>query len=127
MADDWLLRAVQVLTGLESDRVAAGREAVRFWGFKHVTDELLTGSVDAAVAATLLVEGTTLLIDRGVDARQVHRKIRRDKDVWGTFAKIRAADLLLRAMRSDVEVRLEHGRSQGAHADLRFVIPELGA
>jgi hypothetical protein len=125
MGDDTVLRAVELLTGLEPSRVAAAREVVSSWGLAHVSAELLAGTVDAAVAATLLVEGAAHLVDRGVEARQIRRKLRLDRDVWGTFAEIRAADLLLRGMGGDVEVRLEHERSRGAHPDFRFFIPEL--
>lgn len=74
-----------------------------------------------AVAATLLVEGIDALVAHGVPRERLMRKVRLDREIWGTWAEIRAADLVLRAMRGDVALQIEEGRSRGAHADLRFV------
>jgi hypothetical protein len=123
--DASLLSSVKVLTGLDPDRVTAARDEVRRWGFQHVCDELLSGTIDAAVAATLYVEAVNRLVEQGVERRQAHRKIRQEPNVWSTFAEIRAAELLLRGLDGEIEVRLEHGRSRAAHADLRFVMPAL--
>lgn len=119
-----LLHWTHSLTGLEPARVVAAREEIASWGFEHLSRELLPETIDAAVGATLLVEGIRHLVERGAREDQLRKKVRSDREVWGTWAEIRAADILLRTLQEDAEVRLEEGRSQGAHADLRFILPD---
>lgn len=122
---DFFLHWTEVLTGLARDRVAEARNRVASSGFEAVSAELLLPNIDSAVAATLLVEGFDALVERGADGPQLLKKIRVDREIWGTWAEIRAADILLHAM-PDAELRLEQGRSRGAHADLRFLFPDGG-
>ena len=127
-SDAFLLYWTKVITGLEPERIRSARDEIATWPADHPARALLAESVDAAVAATLLVEGIGKLVAHGVPVERLRRKLRVDREVWGTWAEIRAADLVLRAMRGDVELRLEEGRERGAHADLRFVHAEaLGA
>lgn len=114
-----------VLTGIEPERVERAREEVRGWGYAHVSDELLDDTVDAAVAATLLVEGVEKIGEHGVARQRLLKKLRKNQDVWGTWAEIRAADILLRTIGRDSTLHLEEGRSRGAHADLRFLPANL--
>jgi hypothetical protein len=101
--------------------VIAARKEVATWGWEHTDRELLEHTIDGAVAATLLVEALGQIEDHGVDRSRLLKKIRLDREVWGTWAEFRAADILLRTIYPDAELRLEEGKSRGAHADLRFV------
>lgn len=114
----------QVLTGIEPERVLAARQEVARWGFEHCERELLQADLDAAVACTLLVEGIDNFVDHGVPRERLLKKLRQDREVWGTWAEVRAADILLRSAYPDAELRLEEGKSKGAHADLRFLFPD---
>lgn len=122
--DESLLYWTEVLTGLEPERVVRARDEIADWGFEHVGAEMLADTVDAAVAATLLVEGIDNIVAHGPPAARLRKKLRQDRDVWGTWAEVRAADILLHWVEEDTEVRLEEGRSQGAHADLRLLSPD---
>jgi hypothetical protein len=119
--EDTLLSWTQALTGLAPERVRAARVQVRSWGFEHTTRELLAPSIDAAVAATMMVEDIAALAARGVARDRLLRKVRHDREVWGTFAELRAAALILQTMPPELMPRVGEGRSAGAHADLRFV------
>ena len=119
-----LAKWTHILAGLEPERVRAARAEISSWSPSNPARHLLVETVDAAVASTLLVEGIDKLVAHGVPREQLMRKVRLDREIWGTWAEIRAADLVLRAMRDDVELRLEEGRSSGAHADLRFITPQ---
>jgi len=121
-----LLRWTHAVTGLEPERVDAARAEIATWRTDHPARTLLTNTIDAAVAATLLTEGVDKLVSHGVPRERLHRKLRLDRELWGTWAEIRAADLLLRTMPADAELRLEEGRSEGAHADFRLLSASLG-
>jgi hypothetical protein len=121
--DELILHWTEALTGLEPARVRQARERIASWDLPHVGKELSAATVDAAAAATLLVEGIERLQERGVQHAQIRKKLRRDWELWPSWAEIRAADILLRFMGDDVELRLEEGKSKGAHADLRFLFP----
>lgn len=110
---------VEVLTGIEAGRCVAALEEVDSWGFPHVAAELLVDSVDAAVAATLLVEGIDMLARRDVPRERLLKKLRTG-DFWPTWAEIRVADVLVRAHKEPLAVELEAQRTAGAHADWRF-------
>src|SRR3712207_6095583 len=120
MVDPHLLHWTGALTGLEPDRLTNAWAQVASWDFAHLERELLTGSVDGAVAATLLVEGIDHLVAHGVARTKLMAKLRGDRDVWPTWAELRAADVLLTTADDDAEITLEAGRSGGAHADMRF-------
>jgi hypothetical protein len=117
-----VLHWTEMITGLEAARTTAALEQIAAWGYAPLSDELLAPTVDAVVAATLLVEGLDFLVDHGADEARIRKKLRQDRQVWGTWAEVRAADILLRWM-PEAELRIEEGRSGGAHADLRFVVP----
>jgi hypothetical protein len=120
-ADDGLAHWTHVLTGLDPDRVGVARREVASWGWEHTDREFLDDTVDAAVASTLLVEAVDRIQTHGVERARLLKKIRLDREVWGTWAEFRAADILLRTIYPDAELRLEEGKSRGAQADLRFV------
>jgi hypothetical protein len=124
LTSEWLTYWTEALTGLDPERVTAARQTVAGWEFDHVSRELLDDSVDAAVAAVLLVEGIEALDQRGVDYKRIRKKLRNDPAVWGTWAEVRAASALLYWAGPDAELRLEEGRSKGAHADFRILLPE---
>lgn len=117
-----ILHWTERVTGLEPARTTEALERVAGWGYEALSRELLAPTIDAVVAATLLVEGIDYLVEHGADEGRIRKKLRQDREVWGTWAELRAADILLRWM-PDAELRLEEGRSRGAHADLRFHLP----
>jgi len=117
----------ETLTGLERARIEAAHEQIDRWGFEHLSRALLAEDIDAAVAATLLVEGVATIAAHGVAMERLLKKLRMDRDLWGTWAEFRAADILLRGMPHGTEVRLEEGRSKGVHADFRVLPPGEGA
>lgn len=121
-ADD-LLRWTGVLAGLEADRVRTAREGVRALGFPHVADTLLTPTVDAAVAATLLWEGIETLCERGVQRSKLISKLRDAGQFWSTWAELRVASMLTEVADSDVEVELEPGGKSSAQPDVRLRTP----
>lgn len=94
------------------------------WGFAHVDSELLDDTVDAAVGATLLIESMDKLVQHGVDRERLLKKLRKEPSVWSTWAEFRAADTMARWAGDGAEVRLEEGRSKGAHADFRVVVAD---
>jgi hypothetical protein len=122
IADDGLYYWVDTLTGLERERVSSALDEIASWGWKHTTDAFLCDEVDSAVAGTLLVEAIDELVSGGIDRARVLKKVRQDRQVWGTWAELRAGALLRTMVFPEAEMLLEDGRSQGAHADLRFLL-----
>lgn len=118
---DELLLWTETLTGLEPERTASAREEIESWGYPHVTREMGANTVDSVVAATLLVDALTRLEEAGADHARLLKKIRKDREVWGTWAEIRAAEGILQTVAPGAELRIEEGKSAGAHADLRFL------
>lgn len=118
------LHWTELLTGLDPARVMAARDTVASWGLEHLDRELLTNTVDGAVAATLLVESIESISSRGVPIRQLLKKLRQDTDFWGSWAELRAAAILLHWTEERAELRIDEGRSRGAHADLRILTPD---
>jgi hypothetical protein len=112
----------EVLTGIESGRCIAALDRVARWKLAPVSAELLADDVDAAVAATLLVEGMDALVARGVPEIRLLKKLRTG-DFWPTWAEIRIADMLVRLHEEPLDVELEAERTKGAHADWRFRFP----
>lgn len=51
-------------------------------------------------------------------------KLRNDREVWAAWAELRAAAILTKLADPDAEIELEHGRSGGAHSDLRLKLPD---
>src|SRR4051812_7864300 len=122
MPDDGLLYWVNTLTGLAEERVRQALNEVASWNWEHSDIAFLHDDVDAAVAGTLLVEAVSELESGGLERPRLLKKIRQDKDVWGTWAELRTGALLRKMVFPDAEIRLEEGRSKGAHADLRFLL-----
>jgi hypothetical protein len=119
-----LLAWTETLTGLAPDRTGAARDVIASWGYPRLTSELVADSIDSVVAATLLIDAVERLEQAGVDRARLLKKLRQDPEVWGTWAEFRAADSILRTFARDAELRIEEGKSAGAHADLRFVRPD---
>jgi hypothetical protein len=118
-----LLSWVERLTSLEAERCTVARERIGELGLQAVSRELLEGSLDAAVGAVLLVEGLDRLVAAGVPESKLLSKLRRDPDLWPTWAEIRAAALLLDVAADAIE--LEVDRAAGRHAD--FILHSEGA
>jgi hypothetical protein len=95
---DELLLWTETLTGLEPERTASAREEIESWGYPHVTREMGANTVDSVVAATLLVDALTRLEEAGADHARLLKKIRKDREVWGTWAEIRAAEGILQTV-----------------------------
>lgn len=121
--DPFILLWSEKLTGLEPERISAARDELASWDFPRLSAELLSDTVDDYVATTLLVEGVRKLEEAGVPRVRLLKKLRLDNEVWSTWSEFRTADILLRWM-GEAELRLEEGKSRGAHADFRFVLPE---
>jgi hypothetical protein len=117
-----LARWTQRLTGLPPDWVLPALERVESWKLNHVSAELLADSVDAAASATLLCTSMDELAARGIPAQRWIKKLRHDQTVWSAWAEVRVAAILARSQYAEAQVRLEEGRSQGAHPDLRFLV-----
>jgi hypothetical protein len=119
-----LLHWTEVLTGLEQARVEQARETIASWGLPHVDSEFLDDTIDSAVGATLLIDSIDKLVEHGVGVERLLKKLRQEPSVWSTWAEFRAADIMVRWSGDESEVQLEEGRSQGAHADFRVVLPD---
>jgi hypothetical protein len=117
-----LARWTERLTGLPSDWVLDALERVESWTLEHVCAELLSDNIDAAAAATLLCQSLDELAARGIPEQRWIKKLRRDRTVWSAWAEARVASILARSQYARAEIRLEEGRSGGAHADLRFLL-----
>jgi hypothetical protein len=121
---DPILHWTEALTGLQADRVVAARGQLAEWDIEHLNRELLADTVDSAVASTLLVESSETIASHGVPPERLRKKLRQDKQFWGTWAEFRAAEILLRWFGDEAEIHLEEGRSRGTHADFRIVAPQ---
>lgn len=113
---------VSVLSGIAPDRCVAALDEIERWALPNVSAELLADNIDAAVAATLLVEGIDRLDEQGVPRKRLLKKLR-TQDLWSTWAEIRVADVLVRSHDEPLGVELEPDRASGAHADWRFQFP----
>lgn len=74
----------------------------------------------------MLVESVNGLTDRGVEKSRMLAKLRRDPDVWPTWAEIRGAELLARHSRPDARLLIEPRRAQGRHSDFAFEVAGQG-
>ncbi len=120
MTGDYLLEATKKLTGLDPERVREARERIQGLGIAHVTRVLVDApSIDAAVAAVLLDDSVTRLIERGIERTKLLSKLRNDRDVWPTWAELRAAQQIASCLADGGELQLEPDRAQGRHADFR--------
>jgi hypothetical protein len=111
-----------VLTGLEPERVVAALAAVNEWRLPRVAAALDEDTEDAAVAATLLVEGIALLDERGVPRARLLKKLRTG-DFWSTWSEIRVATVMVEYHGEELGVELEPDRAAGAQPDWRFQFP----
>lgn len=114
--DDTLLTWVQGLLGLDKVRVEAAASNVAAWNIAHLNHEFFSRpDIDNAVAVTQLCDAVLLLERAGIPKTKLIAKLRRDKDVWPTWAELRAAALLLRV--TNGQLQLEVNRQLGKHAD----------
>lgn len=121
MTPDRLLDATRKLTGLDPDRVRDAQERIRALGIAHLTEALIdTPTIDAAVAAFLLDDSFNWLVARGIERTKLVSKLRNDRDVWPTWAELRAARQIATYIAEGGEIQLEPDRSQGRQADFRI-------
>jgi hypothetical protein len=90
------------------------------WNIAHLTRNLMPTTADGVLGAVFLVESFDDLVARGVDPNKLLGKLRRDPDVWPTWAELRAAGLLARSVNPDAQLLVEPDRAKGRHADLVF-------
>jgi len=109
----------EVLAGIDERRCLDRYDEMVGWGLQRVDQALAADTVDAMVAATLLVEGIDRLGEAGVERARLLKKLR-TSEFWATWAEIRIADVLLRSTEEGMSVELEPGRAGGAHPDWRF-------
>jgi hypothetical protein len=121
--NDLLLNWVEKLTGLQTTRVQDAIQCAVSWRIDHIQRELIDRpSIDTAVATTLLVEAVDKLTCAGIPANRIMTKLRRDVEVWPTWAELRTAALLLRTPPEGRPIlRLEPHRRSGKHCDFQFV------
>ncbi len=93
------------------------RERLNKWAIPHVLDALPSTDADGAIGAVFLVESFDALVERGVPKEKLLAKLRRDRDVWPTWAEIRAGGLLSAHSPDDMELVAEPGRGAGRHPD----------
>jgi hypothetical protein len=74
-------------------------------------------SVDTAVALVLLAEAIASLTAKGVPETKLLSKLRRDPEIWPTWAELRAASLLARLIASNGQLRFEPGGTSSAQPD----------
>jgi hypothetical protein len=120
--DALLLDWTEKLTRLNPERVATARDEVASWEFPNVSAALLAENLDGYIACPLLVEAMHRLGHAGIDHSRLLKKLRTEPDAWSTWAEFRVASSLLELHLSDAELRLEEGKSAGAHADFRFLL-----
>jgi hypothetical protein len=111
---------VNRLFGISVERQADALETIGSWRVPHVTEQLAPTSADGVVGGVLLVESVRDLIARGIEENRLLAKLRRDPDLWPTWAEIRAAGMLARTASEDDELILEADRAAGRHADFVF-------
>jgi hypothetical protein len=115
---------VERLTGLAPTRVTGALSTLNSWGLRELTQAL--GSprdLDAAVAATLLVEAVERLIERGVPKTKLLSKLRDHAQLSATWAELRVAALIVESASADVQPVLEAGGRMRAQADLQLRLP----
>jgi len=114
-----LLDWVQYFCGFPPERVETAVRTIQSWSIRHLETELADATVDNALAATLLVESVEYLVSIGVPAVRLLKKLRDDRDVWPTYAEIRAAKLLAAPFKKQASFELEPLRASGKHADFK--------
>src|SRR5262249_54909096 len=104
---------------------ASAQEQIASWGIPHLGRVLDSDDADGAVAAVLLAEAVEVLTEQGTEESRMLAKLRRDPDVWPTWAVLRAAGLIARETTAgDSRLLLEPDRSGGRHADFAFAPTE---
>lgn len=120
-----LLTWTDRLTGLDPDRVLRAISTIEQWAITSLSQRLARPrTIDDAVRAVLLAEGVAHLVARGAPTNKLLSKLRDDAQFEAVWAEIRCASVLAESHDEDVEVVLEHGKRQGAHADIRLLFPE---
>jgi hypothetical protein len=113
------------LFGISEERQDSARELIASWRIPHLEPALAPDDADGAVAAVLLAEAVELLVEQGTEESKLLAKLRRDPDVWPTWAELRAAGLIARETTAgDSHLLLEPDRSSGRHADFAFAPTE---
>jgi hypothetical protein len=120
-----LLPWIHRLTGVDPDRVRRSLATIGDWDIPCLTALLgAPHDVDRGVRAVLLAEADELLTDRGVPMTKLLSKLRDCGQFEATWAELRCAAVILRHSDGDVRIELEAGRAQGAHADIRLLVPD---
>ncbi len=117
--DQRLLEWVLFFSGFTAERVETAVQQLQAWSIPHLEAELAEATVDNALAATLLVESVNYLTSIGVPQARLLKKLRGDRDVWPTYAEIRAAKILAAPFKEHAEFELEPQRASGKHADFK--------
>lgn len=120
-APEHVLDATGKLTGLDADRVREAQDQIQALGIAHLTQVLVDApTIDAAVASVLLGDSFEGLIERGIERTKLISKLRNDRDVWPTWAELRAAQQIAGYIAEGGEIQLEPDRAQGRQADFRI-------
>jgi hypothetical protein len=114
-----ILEWTELLSIIERDRLLAGWEQIRRWNIEPLDVHLRRWDMDTLIASTLLREDVARLVAQGVEETRLLGKLRRDHDLWPTWAEIRAAGILLGSPGSR-SLAFEPDRSRGRHSDFLF-------
>jgi hypothetical protein len=121
IANDALLTWVETLTGLDKGRICESARRVADWDIRSLNQELLAvPNLDNAVAVFRLSEAFESLRAAGVPESKLLAKLRRDREVWPTWAELRAAALLLRL--TAARISLDLGTGLGKHTDFTISV-----
>jgi hypothetical protein len=104
---------------MECERLLAGWDQIRRWKMEPLDAHLGRWDMDTLIASTLLREGVEELVAQGVEVTRLLAKLRRDPDLWPTWAEIRVAGILVGAPGSR-SLAFEPDRSRGRHSDFLF-------
>jgi hypothetical protein len=117
---EWIDR----LWGISAETQRAALDRVQEWAIPHLSAAFSADDADGILGAVLLVESFDAVVERGVEAQRLLAKLRRDPDVWPTWAEIRAAGLLARFSPPDMRLVAEPGRGEGRQPDFALVYEE---
>jgi hypothetical protein len=113
---------VEALFGLPIERLQEADERLRQLGLHHIERELLDRTdADTVIGAAFLSESIEKLVDHGVEETRLLSKLRKDPDVWPTWAEIRAAAVLADHAPDGMRLVFEPERAGGKHSDYAFV------
>ncbi len=99
------------------DRQVSAVDEVRSWGIAHVDERLACSTGGGRVAAVLLAESVRDLELAGVPRSKLLSKLRNDRDLWPTWAELRAGGMLARNVPPGTALRFEPRRKGGRHPD----------